>query len=238
MKVFDFPINYTKRENSASDNNFNTAEEPGTLVFNIEDNNEAATKVTHIFTKSIGMGSYNVPSGMTTITRIVPDMIENSVGEMISADIAGFRHDLYELPSPITEESLSLGFSTGKLYEVMLLNELVEFDEIFNEITFGFTNSPIQKSIGGQFSKVPFVNGNRSKRRNTYSGIYRVSIKDQFDTFLELLKNKDHITFCDEFTRFPDSVFTALFPESNKQFIYLNNVKGDGYRMNFTVWEM
>lgn len=232
---FKDPVNYisgrVKRHgtsvlvNEMTDNDYTTSSTETDIDVDMRDTAGNATKVTHIFVKYQGnLTSYvATPNTGPAVTRTVPTEVTNWEGKTVSLEVDGFKHDLFELSSAMTVESVRLQF-TGtnvKVYALMLLELGLEIHAnkdwaVENPIKVDRTGRIHPNSRGG-LRRVQQIGADREKWEYELSLIsnpdpnYGSMIR--YKAFLAWKEPNPNCAFSREFTRFPDEVMLVTFPQ-------------------------
>lgn len=145
----------------------------------------------------------------------------------------GFENYLINIDSdiPPSDTEITLEFTgTGKeIYEVMVLNSVLEIgaNSKFIKVEHNLIDRGglIQEDIGGGISKAPAINNTRWKYDINYGAIFANG--DANDTLIEFITENSNFGFCEEYSRFPWIVFPAVFPDLNTQIKFLTRQKND-----------
>ena len=240
--------------NEMSDNNYKTFSTESDINVNMRDLAGNATRITHIFAKYTGVldqfvGTPTGGSG-TAFTRQVPTEVTNFEGTTVSLEVDGYKHDLYELQTPITATDVRLQF-TGtnvQICALMLLdlgleiNANGDFSRILphkNDRT-----GQIHEGTRGGVRYVPRIGAAREKWEYDLT---LLSIDDPdpgiatyilYKAFLAWREVNRNCFFAREFTRFPDEVMPVTLPDRRTTIEPRSQRhKSVGDRVPFQVWE-
>ena len=238
--------------NQMSDNNYRTFSSENDINVNMRNIAGNATRITHIFVKYIGDLTQIVgtPSGGTgsPFTRQVPTEVTNYEGSTVSLEVDGFKHDLYELETPITATDVRLQFTgTGvEICALMLLELGLEIHAnkdwlVENPVKVDRTGE-IHENPRGGIRYVPRLGTDREKWRYALTLIsnpdphYGSMIR--YKEFLAWKEANRNCVWSREFTRHPDEVMpitiitleTEIQPRSQTW-------KGGGENVPFQVAE-
>ena len=254
---FKDPINYipgrVKRHgtsaivNEMTDNSYRTHATATDMDVDIRDRRGVATGVTHIFLKYQGdMTRYVVtPNSGSARTRTVPTAVTNWEGATVNLEVDGFKHDLFELASTMTAETVRIQF-TGthlKIYALMLLEVGLEIAankdwSRIHPVKVDRTGVLHQNTGGGLYRDAP-IGAEREKWEYdltllSIDGTTAIRYKD----FLRWKAAHPNCAFAREFTRFPDEVLLVTFPQVATRIQPRSDLyKGAGDRVPFRVAE-
>jgi len=159
------------------------------------------------------------------------------------------------------------GADQVEVFEIMLLNERLTLgaNDTFTEIQYRLSDrsSIIKKDLAERITKVPGVNQDRWKYDVDYvslfhaEDIYPKSKRDEdgniisprtyeqgyetkYNRLLNFIKdrNSNNFVFSGEYTRYPERVYPATFPNPDMQLSFLSQSKSTGERVGFTVMEL
>lgn len=254
---FKDPINYipgrVKRHgtsviaNEMTDNSYRTHSTETDIDVDIRDRKGVATDVTHIFLKYRGNLTRYVatPSNGTAVTRTVPTAVTNWEGKRVSLAVDGFKHDLYELSSKMTAESVRIQFTGANLeiYALMLLAFGLEIHANRDwsrilPVKVDRTGVLHQNTGGGLYRDAP-IGAEREKWEYdltllSIEGRTEIRYKD----FLRWKAAHPNCAFSREFTRFPDEVMLVTFPQLETRIQPRSDrYKGAGDRVPFRIAE-
>lgn len=235
-----------------ADNNYNTFSDATDFDIDISDGTNP-TRVDAVFVKSKNVTSYDgTPSGGSGTgwtSRSMPTAVDNFNGVSVSTTVDGFQHDLYLLSTHFTATSVRLEFSgtNAEIYEVMLLEVGLEIDG--NDVDLGGfyrfdrrlvdRTGAIDTSPQGQLTRTPPVD-NARQRRNIDAEIRikpDVSTLGNVDTFLYFMEANPQVVVSEEFSRYPDAVYPAIFASLRIPVRYRTSYKPNGYAVPFSVRE-
>ena len=253
---FKHPINYipgrVKRHgtsvivNKMTDNKYTRFSTETDIDVDVR-RNGAATDVTHIFVKYRGdLTRYVVtPTGGSAVTRTVPTEVTNWEGKTVSLAVDGFKHDLFELSSKMTAETVRIQFTgTGvQIYALMLLEVGLEIDankdwSRIHPVKVDRTGVLHQNTGGGLYRDAP-IGAEREKWEYDFTllsidGTTEILYKD----FLRWKAAYPNCAFSREFTRFPDEVMLVTFPQLEMRIQPRSDLyKGAGDRVPFRIAE-
>ena len=254
---FKDPINYlpgrVKRRGSSViinqmiDNNYRTFSTETDIDIDMRDRAQNATRVDYIFLKYKGnLTSYAVtPTGGSTLTRTVPETVTNWEGDTVSLAVRGYKHDLYELASPVNAASIRIQF-TGtnvEIYALMLL-ELgltIDANKDWSRILPRKVDRTgvIHQNPRGGIRRVAPIGVEREKWEYdltllSIDGVTEILYND----FLAWKEAHPNCGFAREFTRFPEEVLLVTFPDTVTEIQPRSaQYKGAGDRVPFRVVE-
>ena len=241
--------------NEMSDNNYKSFSTESDINVNMRDTAGNATRITHIWAKYQGdldryIGTPTGGRGAAFTRRPVPTEVTNYEGSTVSLEVDGYKHDLFELETPITAADIRLQF-TGTdvhIYALMLLelgleiNANGDFSRIIphkNDRT-----GQIHENQRGGVKYVPPIGAEREK--NEYD-LTLLSIDDLdpgiatnilYKAFLAWREANRNCFFAREFTRFPDEVMPVTLPDRRTTIEPRSQRhKSVGDRVPFQVWE-
>ena len=238
---FDFPINMrtdvernftvsgaTETVNrTIADNNYETFSDSTDYAFITHGILPAdRMDITHVFLKGSGITSYelSVPSGHgtgTTVTRTLPTTVNNLEGRPVSITVDGFQNDLFKIvdsggtdnPFSATKVEIDITGTDVKVYEVMLLN--LEYELQVGRDYFQINPSKVSRKAGlhentsGGITRYSASNGSRDKWQIAYG--VRFNQAYGYNNLLKFGEEHDNFCFAQEYTRYPDRVFPAVF---------------------------
>ena len=233
--------------NAMTDNKYTTFSTETDVNVDIRDRSGAATGVTHIFVKYRGdLRRYVVrPNSGSPVTRTVPTEVTNWEGSTVSLEVNGFKHDLFELSSPMTAETVRMQF-TGtnvEIYALMLLELGLEIhaNRDWSRI------HPVEVDRTGRVHRNPrgglrYVQQIGATREKWEYDLTLLSIDGTTEIlYKDLLRWKGayrNCAFSREFTRFPDEVMLVTFPDLRIPIQPRSNqYKGAGDRVPFRIAE-
>lgn len=246
---FKFPVNYRYGRSTftvssqsirsmistVSDNDYRTYSSETRYVFETHgDARDENTQVTHIFLKGSGITRYSVSvptgkgSGVGLTNRVVP----------ASGVVNGIQHDLAMLgPLDVTEVELQLTGVDIRLYEVMLLDSLIDIDAVFVEIEPARTDrgSINRSNIRGELYTVPGLAG-RYKWDTNLTAFFNGG-SPSADDFMRALESNANFTFSEDFDEYPDRVYPATLAESTIGIEYVGRLF-EQRRVRFTLSEI
>ena len=225
-----------------TDDDFETYSTETDLRINIADGS-SPTAVHYIFIKYRGdLKSYRVtPSGGTgsAFTRTVPLTVQNYEGDTVSLEVAGFKHDLFEVLSPVTATSLRLQLTGAgvQIYNLMILNLGLQIgaNRDWGQILpirvdrTGF----VRQNRRGNVWYAQRLGAARNKWEYEFEFLSRAWRSDVL--YREVLSFKEaypNCAFSREFTRFPEEVLRVTFSDTEIPIALRNpQWKGGGDRM-------
>ena len=253
---FRDPINYipgrVKRHgasvivNEMTDNSYRTHSIETDVSVDIR-RSGAATDVTHLFVKYKGtLQRYVVtPNSGSAITRTVPTTVTNWEGSTVSLEVDGFKHDLFEVSSKMTAETVRIQF-TGtnlKIYALMLLEVGLEIAankdwSRIHPVKVDRTGVLHKTTGGGLYRDAPIG----AEREKWEYDLTLLSIDGTteilYKAFLAWKAAHPNCAFAREFTRFPDEVMLVTFPQFETRIQPRSDLyKGAGDRVPFRVAE-
>ena len=233
-QLFKFPINYVYGHQSfsitgatrtgaaqISDNDYRTFSSQTRFV--IETHGDTATdnsRITHIFIKAKNLTNYSVsvPSGEGSGTGLTY--------QTIPADqvVNGIQHDLQSVgPLNATEVEVSVTGTSTEVYEIMLLESVVEIPDVYVEIqpTRGDRGAIKRTNIRGELYTVPGLSG-RYKWLLRLAAFFNDAPVDPppvdppptAEDVLRALEENHNFTFAQDFARFPERVYPASLASS------------------------
>lgn len=221
-QIFKFPVNYRYGRRaftvdssnvriSASaliDNDYRTFSDGSRFVFETHgDSSTDASRVTHVFIKGSGITNYSVsvPSGQGSGTGLSAQTIP--AGGVVN----GIQNDLRAVgPLSATEVEVSVTGVSARVYEVMLLEEVIEVENLFTAVnpTRIDTSSQIRQNIRGETIRVAGLAG-RHKWQTQMEMLFLPSTTPTADEFLRAIEENANFTFAEDFARWPDRVYLA-----------------------------
>ena len=231
-----------------TDDDFQTYSTETDLSLNIADGS-SPTAVDYIFIKYRGdLGNYRMtPSGGTgsPFTRTVPTTVQNYEGDTVSLEVAGFKHDLFEVPSPVTATSLRLQLTGAgvQVYDLMILELGLEIH----------ANRDWGRILPIRVDRTGFVRQNRRGNVRYAQRLGATRNKWEYDLeflsrawrsdvlYREVLSFKEaypNCAFSREFTRYPEEVLRVTFSDTEIPIALRNpQWKGGGDRMPVRLQE-
>ena len=236
--------------NEMTDNRYTTFSAETDIDVDMRDGANA-TAIDAIFIKYQGtLTSYTVtPTGGSgsAFTRAgVPSEVQNWEGGTVSLEVNGFKHDLYEVPSAVTATSVRIQFvgSNLKIYALMVL-ELGY--EIHANQDFSQMDPParhdrtgrVHASSQGSARRVQPIGTSREKLEYDLTAMFSTNVNPQdAREFLAWREKNYNCAFAFEFTRYPEQVILAMFPDLRVTNPYRRTLyKGAGTRSPFQLWE-
>lgn len=184
------------------------------------------TRITHVFIKGTGITNYtiSVPSGSgtgTTVTRTLPSTVNNLEGNPIPITVDGTQNDLFKLvttgdvdnPFNCTKVDLSLTGTSPRIYEIMLLD--LQYELQVGRDYFQINPRKVDRKAGlhtsttGSVTRYSAANGHRNKWEIEYG--VRFLQAYSYRPLLKFQEENDNFVFAQEYTRYPDRVFPAVF---------------------------
>ena len=230
------------------DNNYTTFSDEDDMDVDVSEGSDA-TRIQAVFLKYTGaMGYTATPSGGSgsAFTRTLPNTVENASGDDVSVVLNGLKNDLYLLSgSGVTATSVRFEFSGTniRIYALMCLEIGLEFNANAYDVT---DIQPFKVDRAGRLIEqqgstrriVPIGNV-----REKWEVNFRVkivpgrSIIESVDEFLYWKEANKNCVFAQEFSRYPDRVYPATFPDLSVEVPPRGNYKGLGDHVVFRVWE-
>ena len=218
---FKYPINYEYNrnafnagvsprvvDNNCNDNRYDTFTRNTNLIFQTHGNTPSTgTPITHVFLKSKNVASYSVTvvptkgTGTGVISRSIPS---NQI-------VNGFQHDLFPIgPLDATEVNLVVTGSGSQIYEMMLLNSLLELEVNYTDVRLERVSEgdTIRRNIRGNSFRVGSL-ADRRKWNGSFEAIFLPTSATNGDTFMNALEDGDNFAFAEDFNRWPDRVYPA-----------------------------
>ena len=235
--------------NQMTDDDFNTSS--GELDIDVDISDGASpTRVDYIFLKYTGtLTAYTVtPSGGSggAFTReSVPSVVKNAEGGDVPLLFDGYKHDLYEVPDTVTARSVRIEFSgTGVGIVVLMVLELgyeVNANQDFSRIL------PYRNDRAGNFETTPLGGARRSPSLGGAREKLEYDLTAMFIPDMNSLSAREWLAwrgrnhncgFSREFTRYPEQVMLATFPDLRVSTPYRHpRYKGAGVNSQFQLWE-
>ena len=236
--------------NEMTDDDFSTSSAESDVDIDISDGTRP-TAVDYIFLKYTGtLNSYAVTPaggvGSAFARAAVPLSVQNYEGASVSLEVDGFKHDLYEVPSEVTATSVRMQF-VGTGVRIVQLMVLAFGYEIHANRDFSQMDPPARHDRTGDV------------HTNTFGGVKRVSpirntrekleydLTAMFSTGVNLQDAREWLAwrakhyncaFAFEFSRYPEQVILAMFPQMRVENPYRSRLyKGAGTRSPFEIWE-
>ena len=251
MKFFEYPRNYGLKRSYAGgtfipqvqDNRYDTSWIGTALSVHIDasgDGTGTARAWTDIFIKCKGVGSYSVNG----ITVSIPNSIRDTFGfDRSLVDVDGFHNHLYSLDTPASAQTLTFAFPSGaEIAEILILNEnrniQLSSDKRFSRIDMRYTarSALVQTSMIGELSAAPPLNNTRPKWSIDYTARYKPS-QATYNHLLKFMREHYNFSVAIDYPRYADMVFSAVFPELEKQIQYISTYKEAGKDLSFTIAE-
>lgn len=256
---FDFPWNYVNDNEDSmgndisevADNKYHTFSSEGTIKSLIHDENSEATKFTHVFIKSKNLVSVTLtPEGNNHSIPVEAIEIDEEVVKWEGSkrsiiDRGGYQNILLDFSS---EQNLStnitFGFTTKsgvmvEIYEIMVLNSIMQLraNGNYTKIISRFQDRSgvIHEDIEGGLSRAPGINKTRIKRGVDYTAYF--VRKDSYDNLIHFLENYQNFVFSREYSRHPDEVYPAIFPDLEHQIENIGRRKTSGDKVDFRISE-
>ena len=236
--------------NEMTDDNFGTSSAEVDVDIDISDGT-SPTGVDYIFLKYTGdLTSYTVtPTGGTGAAfsrNSVPSAVQNWEGKTVSLEVDGFKHDLYEVPSAVTATSVRMQF-VGTGVRIVQLMVLALGYEIHANRDFSSMEPParndrtgvVHPNTRGGIKRVQQIGASREKLEYDLTAMFRTSVNPQDSReFLAWRAKNYNCAFAFEFTRYPEQVMLAMFPQLRVQSSYRARLyKGAGVNTPFEIWE-
>ena len=202
---------------------------PGTLVINGE--NPIGTTVTE--TLSFAAGSIGTSQRTTEsylrITSIQPSGFSSGTARILS------NHSNAMLASQVQIEFT--GTST-RIYEVMLLEPVLNLDAALLDITWDYQHNSIQyDNIKGEDIRIRSL-ASRPKLRTDYQVWFRDNVTPtSYNTFMNFYKNNVRFSFAEDPNLYPDRVYPATWGSNSSSQSYISEVIPSGRLVNFTIQE-
>ena len=209
------------------------------------------TRITHIFIKSQGVNSFTINGGDSIS---IPSSVTSWEGKETRINLDGFQNYLHTLDAPLSANELILEFEPDmgiRIYEIMVLEEALSLDANgqFTEIIYTLSDraSILKEDLAERITKVPGVNNQRWTWTLKYNALFRSeqvnSLDEDIDAYNQLLnfmkdRDNDNFAISSEYTRYPDRVFPATFPDPDIQLNFISaTFKGAGESVSFSVIE-
>ena len=174
--------------------------------------------ITHLFIKGKNIDTYSLTvvtgkgSGRGVTGQVIPS----------NQTVNGFQHDLRSIgPLSTSEVELIITGTSPQLYELMLLESLLELDVNFTEIrpTRLSRGSTVRQNIKGQTFRVGSL-ADRSKWQTQFEALFLPTSNTNGDDFIRALEDDDNFAFAEDFERFPDRVYPChLYSEIDIEYI-------------------
>ena len=207
---------------AAADNDYNTWTAEKDLDINIAVNGNP-TRVDAIFVKGQDIEAHSATptggAGSGYSNRRMPEAVENWEGTEISTSVNGFQHDLYLLDTHFTATSVRMRFTgtTAKIYEVMLLEFLLEIDANgdFTEINPDYVDrsAVIHQSPDGGVRRSSPLGAERPKWETTY--VVKIvpgkTLLASVDEFVTQMGENPNVVHAQEPSRYPARIHPASF---------------------------
>jgi len=214
--------NATNILRAAADNDYNTYTTEKDIVLNIAEG-RSPTRVDAVFLKGRNITRYTGrPTGGTGrgwTNRNLPARVRNWEGTEVRTVVNGFQHDLYLLDSHFTATSvrLTLTGTNARLYEVMLLELLMEIDanSDFTEIAPDYVDrsAVIHTGPEGGIRRSSPLGAERHKWETTY--VVKIvpgkTLLESVDEFVTRMAANPNMVHAQEWTRYPARIHPASF---------------------------
>ena len=217
-----------------NDNDYRTSATQSRFILETHgDTRTENTRITHVFIKAQGLTNYSVsvPTGQGTGTGLTQ--------QVIPADgvVDGIQHDLRAVgPVSATEVQVDVTGAATRVYEIMLLEEVVDIPDRFTAINPVRTGvgSIVRQNIRGERYAVASLAGRR--KWTTGLELFLTSTTTpSADTVRRALEQNPNMAFAENFDRFPDRVYPAYLAGD----LTLDYVGGlfTQQRLSFTIAE-
>ena len=246
---FKYPLNYgiTNTPSKVSDNDYNTYYTPTSAI--IQTIGSANVNYTHIFIKCQNVASIvSNPSNLLGSDFISIEKnisVRNFEGTSIPLSVRGYQHFLIDVRDADIDPkqrrsgtSVSLTFTsmtnlTMRIHEIIILDEILRLgaNSEYTKIEYDRLDRGglIQSDLASNLTKAPAINNTRWKWNVNYGAIFGHDPdrfdRDKYEELLDFMEKYPNFTFACEYTRHPDRVFPALFPDLNVQLRFLNRYK-------------
>ena len=248
-QLFKFPINYQYGRQTfsvssgnvrsgapaLSDGSFETSSTAKQFIFETYGSSRSArSRITHVFIRASGLTNFSisVPSGHGSGTALT--------NKVIPADqtINNVQFDLVPVgPLSATEVMLSVSGTTTQVYQVMLLEEILEFESNFTNVNPSQVDrgASIRTNIRGASIKAPGLSG-RPKWSIGYSAIFLPGHSPTADQVREAFNSNPNFVWSEDFDRLPANVYAATL-SGGVSISYLGRLWTQ-QQLDFTILEL
>ena len=194
-------------------------------------------RVTHVYIVGKGITGWRETGADY---REMPEQIRNWEGAYRKTTLNGFQHQLYEIPTPLEAESLTLDFQGAdrQIHALMALDQqyFLNANSRFTDINWRFVDRTggHHKSQQGSAERYRTIGGVRHKWETAYQVVFEDGLPDEF---LWWLQENPNFAFAGEYTRYPNRVYLATSGSLHHAIDYRSQVKDAGEVLEFSVWE-
>ena len=250
--LFKFPINYTYGydtyvtagtfrflANNVSDNDYRTLQfsNEATQTFHVPTygaTETTNTQITHIYMRSENVDTLSVavPSGMGTGTGITNQTLTNLGDDVLQYTLMAVG------PLNATQVDVTVGAAGTTVYEIMLLEQLINFDNLFTRInpTRIDRGARIRPNMNGSLLTAPGRAG-RHKWQTDFSAVFHADNAAKGNEFITAINGISAFTFEQNFTEFPERVYPATMDGNSFNISYIGRLYNQ-QQIDFTILEL
>ena len=194
-------------------------------------------RITHIYIVGKGITGWREQS---EDYREIPERIRNWEESYRKTTIYGFQHQLYELPTPINENSISLDFQGAdkQIHAIMALDQqyFLNANSRYVEIAWRLVDRTggHHQNQQGEVERYKTIGAIRHKWQTNYQVVFEDGFPDEF---LWWLQENPNFAFAGEYSRYPNRVYRATSGMLEHSINYRSQVKEAGEVLEFSVWE-
>ena len=235
--------------NTVVDNRYTTYSAEQTYVVDTR-RDGAASLVTHLFTKTIGVTNVSLTvttgSGTGFTNRAIETTVRPDEGGSVDTTLDGFDHQLFTLAAPISASEVTLRFggsaSSRQVVAFMLLESGIQIDanRDYSRIVPHRVDRTgrIHRNPRGGVRRVAPIGAGRQKWELDCSvmfvpGIQTLTAKE----FLSWMEANPNFVFAREWNRYPDEIYPATFLDLDVESPYRSRWKLAGNVVHFRVGE-
>ena len=235
--------------NSVVDNRYTTFSSGRTYVVDTR-RGGVASRITHLFTKTVGVTGVTLEvtdgTGTGFVNRAIPATVSPDEGGSVDTEFDGFQHQLVTLSAPIEASELTLRFEARvlarRVVAFMLLESGVEINanRDYSRIVPHRVDRTgrLHKNPRGALKRVRPIGADRHKWELDLSVMFVPGIQDlTAKEFTRWMEANPNFVYGREWNRYPDEVYPATFLDLDVQTPYRSRWKLAGNVVHFRVGE-
>lgn len=257
-RFYEYPISYRRGRTLlpdgtvvtlATNNRYNNFSDQKVFLINTDsraDGTGAAQRVHDVYVKTKNVMSYSVEdveTGMVFASSDMPNIVRTVEGTSVSTIQNGFQHDLLALATDgngVLSRQLRITFvgTNVEIYALMALRQLftVDANGTYQRRDRRYANRTQQTRTNWYGDQnVSKQAGSRLKEITNYT--IRWQNDNDIRQMIRLMNEHSNFSFIEEYERFPESAYPALFPELESQLRYASNWKLGSQLHSLTIAE-